>query len=59
MPFYSAYWVYKSALIVDSILANNRITNTTVVLTSLGGMMFAELLLQDRVNYIADAQNDY
>lgn len=59
VPFYSAYWVYKSAVIVDSILANNRITNTTVVLTAFGGMVFGELLLQDRVNYIADAQNDY
>ena len=59
VPFYSTYWVYKSAIIVDSILANNRITNTTVVLTALGGSLFAELLLLDRVNYLADAQNDY
>jgi ABC-type dipeptide/oligopeptide/nickel transport system permease component len=57
IPFYSAYWVYKSALIVDSILPNNRITTTVVVLTAFGGSLFAELLLQDRVNFIADAQN--
>ncbi len=57
VPFYSAYWVYKSVLVVDSILPNYRIATTSMVLTAFGGSLFAELLLQDRVNYIADAQN--
>lgn len=57
VPFYSAYWVFRSAQVVDSILPNNRVTTTVMIMTALGGALFAELLLQDRVNFIADAQN--